>query len=320
MKANNDTNMKRRRTQSSERGVTLTELVVVVVIVATMASLAVPVAVTRSRQAKVKKALADVRMLADAEEMVAATHGYYVPLQVLDDLPDDASFRDRLNRDLDTGLLDEEVDMITREPANLRFTNALIPLNNSLSVLQILNPINLSQAENNQPGLFGDKRAVDVFLNWQGPFVNFERFFILDESLLSRSTMLDFPLDPWGNPYFLYSPLGIVGSGAAEFQASIDERPTANDYFAVDPNPVTGADPERQFLFSDGRLEPEIGSTTLQEQDIIRRFDRWAVVSFGPDGVAGGLRPRIPPTNGLGDDIVIFFGTRFTGDPVETEF
>ncbi|MCH8235865.1 MAG: prepilin-type N-terminal cleavage/methylation domain-containing protein, partial [Chloroflexi bacterium] len=54
-------------------GTTLTELLVVIVVLSLLASIAVPVAINRSTQGKISAARADVKALANAEEMVART-------------------------------------------------------------------------------------------------------------------------------------------------------------------------------------------------------------------------------------------------------
>ena len=79
---------KKPHLRTPRAGVTLTELLVVLVIVALMATLAVPVAINRAQQSKVTAARADAKMLAEAEEICAMIHGFYVPLQVLDDVPE----------------------------------------------------------------------------------------------------------------------------------------------------------------------------------------------------------------------------------------
>src|SRR5678816_3845545 len=67
-------------------GVTLTELLVVLLIIAILATIAVPVYLNRVEEARVRTAQAEVSEIAKGEDMVAATHGFYVPLQMLDDV------------------------------------------------------------------------------------------------------------------------------------------------------------------------------------------------------------------------------------------
>ena len=78
----------------------------------------------------------------------------------------------------------------------------------------------------------------------------------------------DFPLDPWGRPYRMYSSIGIVGTGAL------------GDNYNSD-------------TFSNGHL--------TENDD---RFDRYAIVSFGPNGKSDTY---IGATE-LKDDIVYYFG------------
>lgn len=251
-----------RRTRRRTRGVTLTELLVVLVIIGLLATLALPAGVTRAREARINAAQADVQSLANAEEMACAIHGFYIPLQVLDDIPDRG-----------IGSPTTIDDMITRESNTIKLTDCNIKLTSPNSLLQI-----------DVSDLYaGEPRAVDTFGHWQGPFMQFQRYFILDTDDTSQSTLQDQPLDPWGNPYFLYWPSGIVGTGASVFANSTTSRPSANDM--------------QSTSFSDGNLV-----------NTGQRFDRWAVVSFGPDGVAASP-PLVTPGQGIGDDIVYYFGT-----------
>lgn len=250
------------------RAISLTELLVVLLIIGLMTSIAVPGAMSRVRQGRIAKARGDAAALAQAEEDVAAQHGFYVPLQVLDDLPDDPG-NTRVN-----------VDMITREPSQVRLTDVNIPLDAVTPLLQV-----------DSSDIGRDPRANDVFRDWMGPFINFQDFFDQDPASQDQSsTLRDYPLDPWGTPYFLYSQRGIVGSGARAFQRSTN-RVRRSDM--ANPN------------FSNGDISP--GTS---------RFDRWAVVSFGPDRFAGSpnAEPPVSPSDGLGDDIVIFFGDTMPGE------
>lgn len=86
--------------------------------------------------------------------------------------------------------------------------------------------------------------SIPGFNGWQGPYVNYQNNRI---DLPPVEYDLGSPLDPWGNPYRLYTPLGLADP--------ISESITLEDY----------------------------GDT----------FDRFMIVSYGPDGVPSDLDP--PP-------------------------
>jgi prepilin-type N-terminal cleavage/methylation domain-containing protein len=223
---------------SSNKALTLTELIVVLVILALLAAIAIPVFVHRAEEAKIRGTQQEVREIASAEELCGLTHGIYIPLQVLDNIPNDTS---------NAQYADE-----IRNETNVYVIDTLTPVINQIT---------------NQPRLDDNTAKMRrVRENWQGPFLNPKRVF---ESASTGITLTrrDFPLDPWGQPYRMYSPIGIVGS-AAENLTQFD-----ND------------------SFSNGRL------TTTD-----RRFDRFTIVSFGPDNEPGNLTDP-------GDDIYYYFGT-----------
>lgn len=261
------------RLQTGHRGrtgVTLTELILVLAIVALLATMAVPVVMNRRLASQYAAAKAEVEALAKAEEMCGIMHGVYVPLQVLDDIPSDVDSSGTLQPPLggDADHIGQETDM------SVIFTD--------ISVDEQLG--SQEQLDNTDP------RTQRARREWQGPFAQFQRVFVHSSTIgdlnnPSRAKR-DFPLDPWGNPYRLYCPLGIVGSS---FATTVGSNPPDED----DMNNDT---------FSNG---------VMANRD--RRFDRFAVVSFGPDGISdrtdstGGNVGLIPS---IGDDVVYLFGRR----------
>lgn len=232
------------------RGVTLTELLVVLVIISILALIAVPVYTNHAAMARKATAQAECTSLAQAEEACAAIHGFYVPLQLLNDLPGKAG----------VGNLSADADAIGNE-------NSVFLIDTDQD---ILNLAQLSIGNTTNP------KVLNLLNNWGGPFVNYQKFFIGTaassdpQDIFGNLNRQDYPLDPWGNPYRFYSPRGIVGSQAA----------------SNDPNVWAS------ISFSDGLIN--------EAED---RFDRYAVVSFGPDGVANN---RSNPRNV--DDVIYYFG------------
>jgi len=232
-------------------GVTLTELLVVLAIIGLLATIAVPVYVNRAEQAKRKVAQQEVKAIAEAEDLCAITHGFYVPIQVLDDNPD---------------IGDTNADSIDNEDPGLYVIDV---------------GVNTDVQQNSQPQLNdGDtnQKIANLVAYWQGPFLNPTRVWYdvsrydnaWDETMSTTDRRRDFPLDPWGQPYRMYSDLGVVGTNALGDNYNLDS-------------------------FSDGRLT-----------DNDDRFDRFTIVSFGPDGLRD-TDPARSVTNPE-DDIVHYFG------------
>lgn len=244
----------------TDKGLTLTELLVVMLIIGLLSSVAIPVYINRMEDARVRMAMAECREIAMAEEQCALIHGYYVPFQVLDDLPHPRN-------------LSLQGDTIRNEPDGQLFViNPLIR-----PELQQGNQIRLS-ATSNVP------RVREMIDNWAGPFINYHRVYTGNQDpkdpnfINTTEVRLDFPLDPWGQPYRFYSPLGIIGTNALNTNIT-----------------------NLTYSFSDGAL------TSSDD----RNFQRYAVVSYGRDGVPetlAGVNNR--------DDIIYFFGV--TG--VESQF
>lgn len=225
------------------RGLTLTELLVVMLILGLLATIAIPVYTRRQEDARIRVAMSECREIAMAEEQCAIVHGFYVPFQVLDDLPVPPT-------GVSGGTNAETLD---NEP--------------NLAILYVIDPLTRAEDEqNNQHSLSEGQnrtnaRVANLFYNWNGPWMNFQRFYYgVDQQFAPGSVnynnstvkFLDFPLDPWGNPYRFYSALGLIGTDALTF------------------TPGTSG-----LNFSDG---------VLTNND--RRFDRYAVVSFGRDGTS----------------------------------
>lgn len=173
-------------------GVTLTELLVVLLVVSLMATIAVPVYTNQSENARISVAMAECKEIADAEEACALVHGFYVPIQMLDDIAEQSG-------------TSANTDSIDNEPSDI----ALIDYRKGINSLNINQP-RLSQAST-------DVRVNQLRNRWGGPFLNPNRVFTggaANQNPVNLGTLnqRDHPLDPWGNPYRFYTPAGRVGS------------------------------------------------------------------------------------------------------------
>ncbi|MBM3333625.1 prepilin-type N-terminal cleavage/methylation domain-containing protein [Candidatus Sumerlaeota bacterium] len=238
------------------RGVTLTELLVVLVIIGLLSTIVVPVYVSKRQEAKVRTAQHETRELALAMETCAVLNGFYVPLQVLDDI-----------RQEDEGAAVVAVppaDSLDNEfPTGLLLIDPFIPASVQISAGQL----RINDMTNPRVSEFVNK--------WQGPFVNFHRIYRnpIDPTIVTRADVRrDFPMDPWGQPYRFFSPIGPIGSDALELDLTMMNSDG----------------------FSDGVLR-NLGSA-------YDPVDRYAIISFGPNGVLD------LPSEVYNDDIVYEFG------------
>lgn len=230
---------------TAQRGVTLTELLVVLVIIGILATIAVPVYINHAERARVATAEQEVKEIAMSEDACGAIHGLYVPLFVLDDVPGQAG---NLS-------VSSTADAIGSEPSTVR----AIDFNQPLPLLRTAsNALDMSLSAT-------DVRVRNMLKDWAGPFLNPQRVYDTTPNLRFDQNKDDFPLDPWGNPYRFYTPVGIVGT--TSISGSYDE----NDFSGI--------------------------SSTSSN-----RFDRYAIVSWGPDGQEDTLGSN------TGDDIIYTFG------------
>ena len=132
-----------------------------------------------------------------AERTVAYEYGFYVPLQMLDDLAPRPRTR--------TGRTDD----LGNEPQTLRLIDRSAPVAEQLG---------------SQPGLrSADPRIERLIANWNGPYAQTKRIYFSSAEgsdnpadFEAESIPRDYPIDPWGNPYRFYSPAGIIGTAALD--------------------------------------------------------------------------------------------------------
>lgn len=251
-----------RKGLRNNRAVTLTELLVVLAIIALLATIAVPVYINQMQRARVAAAQMETRQIAEAMQQCAITHGFLVPIHILDNIPN----RDTTNTG-STASLDD-------------FDNIVNKTNRRL--IDVTRPLSAQGGVGNQLNLGSTDTRVDRLIEgWQGPFLNPRRVRYVGENVSTGNTgdlTEDLVIDPWGNPYRVYSDVGLLGS---------DGIPTQNNQTVT--------------LGMDDLLLPS-GSG-----DEPSRFDRFAIVSYGPDGLsgftlAGGSNPLTQ-----GDDISYTF-------------
>jgi prepilin-type N-terminal cleavage/methylation domain-containing protein len=255
----------KRMLRAGRQGFTLTELLVVLLIIGLLATLAVPVYIAKRQQAMITVAQAEVRALAEAEKQCQLIHGYFVPLQMLDDVIPDSTISSTL-----------PVDDLSEEDQNLYVIDPMQSLQD-----QMTDQLQIRSLDTNM-------RIYKMINEWAGPFLNPQRVLFAQDVKIDPNTdldryRLDVPLDPWGNPYRFYSPLGLVGTNA-------------------DSTDLTEADSTSDWTdFSDGRL-----TTTDGE----RMQGKYAIISYGPNGTTEDIQPTANTDDD--DDIIYFFAAQYT--------
>ncbi len=131
----------------------------------------------------------------------------------------------------------------------------------------------------------GESGTEKLIQEWNGPFLQPQRVYV-DETWTPGSEEWfreDYPLDPWGNPYRFYCRLGYIGDNGVQ-----------EDTVSQWEDNFTG-------LLNDRTPGPN---------NIYDDLDRFAIVSFGPDGEEdlyddnAGTEPH--------DDIIYEFGGEIT--------
>lgn len=229
----------------TRRAVTLTELLVVLAIISLLATIAVPVYIQQLQRAKVAVAQVEVREIAEAMQHVAITHGFLVPIHVLNNIPNTSG----------------TTAAALGTPAANRDDFNNLTLNDNF-IIDVTRPL-VDQRGSAQLRLDSDNARVRrMITNWQGPFLNPKRIRYGGENVNNPTAFVrlweDFVVDPWGNPYRVYSPFGVTGS---------DQTTPANAGFVINRGMV------------------DLAMTTGARD--AGRFDRFAIVSYGPDGDTG---------------------------------
>lgn len=223
----------------SQRAVTLTELLVVLAIISLLATVAVPVYLSQIQRARIATAQFEVRQISEALQQCAIVHGFYVPIHILDNVPNQPS------GSTVGGTQRDDFDVIGGGLGSLGVIDAFRNLETITSGSQL----NLGST---------DDRVEKLISGWQGPFLNPKRVKYVGEvpTVIGSGTFFeDLVVDPWGNPYRFYTDLGL-SSSAGTPAASGDQI-----VLTMDDNRISSVE--------------------------ANRFDRYAVVSYGPDGTTG---------------------------------
>lgn len=250
------------------KAVTLTELLVVVAIIALLSTMAVPVYINQLQRARIATAQMETRHIAEAMNAVAITHGFLVPIHILNNVPE----RDNTSSG-SPGAQDNFTNL-----SNGGSNRFLIDISRPLSDQTGSDQLRISDGL----GSGADTRVQRMVQGWQGPFLNPKRIGYVGATVTNPNAgelTEDLVLDPWGNPYRVWSERGLLGG--APFPSSTGET--------------------LELRMDDLELPSGQGLG-------VDRFDRFAIVSFGPNGIAGdGTAATTNNPLDFGDDIYSTF-------------
>jgi len=231
-------------------GLTLTELLVVVAIIGIISLALIPAITQRTENARVATARQEVKELAMAEDSCAITTGYYVPLQLLDNIKLSNEARDdSLNYETEVRyLIDPFYVYIKASGYNQPGTNQ-----------EIFNRSNYNHK---------------IFTQWYGPYTSFVKtilkFVDVDPRPFSRR---DYPLDPWDIPYRFFSPIGIIGNNANTTEKNLtnifNNSGFSDGYVTLNLNDRYSG---RWMIVSFGRNQEINYPTDVNNDDIVHAF------------------------------------------------
>ena len=255
-------------------GFSILELLIAVIIIGVLATVMVPSLSRRAEEGKVKAALRDLNELREAQTRIAIDLGYYVPMHILDDVISSNPLDDSIAFEYQNPRVQPNREkVIFIDPRTGDF------MEENMARRKYDQMVGLSPSTSTDIEL---RRRIERF-GFRGPYVNWNRD-------TNKDGMQE---DPWGNPYLFFTRLGLVYDYNAPYDDSL---------------PPESQTRRIQHRIETSRWDHETYQTgTGSLTDV---FDRFCVLSMGPNGIPGGDDPTDVDTYlvfGEGDDIVIYF-------------
>lgn len=229
------------------RGFTIIELLIAVIIIGILVAVIIPVYSIRAEEARRAAAEQDLDSISNAQQHIAIDTGYFYRLYALDDVPGGDGISPENANDRVDGIRDEQFRTATGNPTLLFIdirTGELLTNGNTIYQRLIAN---------------------ETSFNFNGPYLNVSRK--TGPNLVYPGVPFGIPVDPWGNPYLLFTRKGVVDDDTGQIRQT---------YTAANGNTYNSSDSEPWF-------------------------DRPTVLSLGPNGLPGDGDPG--SRFGLGDDL-----------------
>ncbi len=169
-------------------GFSLLEILIALVIVGILSVIAVNRYTSRTEEARISAAKAEEKALADAERQAEIDTGFFVTFRALDDEPGLGSFTD--NNNFTQFKIQSEPIPYAIDTDGSFFTGTNFP-----------------------------------FANWKGPYINYQSIYTTGNA--TGISAHGSPIDPWGNPYRLYTPLFLTNPAPGDetsFTTAIFDR------------------------------------------------------------------------------------------------
>lgn len=232
-------------------GFSIIELLIALVIISILTMLATVLVANRTEKARTTAALHDMTELRNGLDHAALDTGYYYRLYVLDDVKGGDGVGWGVPGDRIDGIQDEQIVTGIRPAPSQIF---IYPVNGNLLGLATAN------------AMFQQLMTNETRFGWNGAYI----------SVQLASDWTGTPLDPWGNPYLMFSGAGYMDESSGQMVQGL-----TRSFTLMFPGEST----------SRGLLTPS-------------KFDRMTLVSLGPDGMVG--LGNSPSTGiGQGDDLTL---------------
>ena len=228
-------------------GFTIVELLIAVIIIGILVAVIIPIYVNRAEDARIATAQQDLDAISTAEQHAAIDTGYFYRIFVLDDVHNGDGVSPDNNNDVVDGIADE---YLRGDAGNMPY----IFIDTKYGQLLTTGNTKYNDLVNNETAF-----------NWNGPYLNVARK-SGPKFLRPLDVPYSTPIDPWGNPYLLFTREGMM-----------DDRPGV------------------------GQIVTSYSMPTGVGTFACKVFDRPTVLSLGSNGVPGngGAGARF----GEGDDL-----------------
>ncbi|MBI3737184.1 prepilin-type N-terminal cleavage/methylation domain-containing protein [Candidatus Sumerlaeota bacterium] len=179
-------------------GFSIIEIVVALAIIGILVLILVPVVSSRSKEARLRAAEQDMEHIANAEERAGIDTNYMYRIYVLDDVIGGNAIRNntpKLSNDTIDGTRDELLNSVIATPKEI-FIDVVTQ--------QIITAARATDLYDNQ------FTRNETNFGWHGPYINWQRD-VNDN---------DWPDDPWGHDYLLFTKAGGMGPLDTQFVAT----------------------------------------------------------------------------------------------------